>query len=111
MQDFLFPGRSTHALALILLTMAAGGFAVRPAVADPASQIVVAQTEKPSGQGTINAVDVSNHKLKITHGPVSVLNWPGMTMDFVVAPTIDLATIKPGMKISFTLSRADDKYV
>jgi Cu/Ag efflux protein CusF len=112
MQDFLFPGRANRARALVVLAIAAGGFAMRPAVADPAPRIVVAQTEKPSGQGTINAVDTISRKLKITHGPVSVLNWPGMTMDFAVASSIDLTAIKPGMKIGFTLSRdADDRYV
>jgi Cu(I)/Ag(I) efflux system protein CusF len=109
--DALTSNRRT--LAVILLTIAAAGFAAAPAAAADASHaLVVAQAEKPSGQGTINAVDIAAHKLKMTHGPVTVLNWPGMTMDFGVAPDVDLATIKPGMKISFTLSRgADGQYV
>ena len=57
-------------------------------------------------------MDTNNRKLKVTHGPVSVLNWPGMTMDFAVAPGVDLTTVKPGMISVSTLSRdADDKYV
>lgn len=113
MQNLPFSGRSKRALALILSTMTAGGLGTISAVASEAPhRIVVVQAEKPSAQGTINVVDANNHKLKITHGPVSVLNWPGMTMDFAVAPDIDLTTVKPGMMISFTLSRdADDRYV
>lgn len=72
------------------------------------SPAAVAQTEKPSGQGALNAIDAANRKLNITHGPITVLKWPGMTMDFGVAPSVDLAALKPGEKIVFTLTRGDD---
>ncbi len=72
----------------------------------------VARAEKPSGQGTLNAIDAAKRQLNITHGPIAALDWPGMTMDFGVAPGVDLTALKAGSKISFTLSRdADGMYV
>src|SRR3989338_2637807 len=35
-------------------------------------------------QGTLNAVNADG-TVNITHGPVETLDWPGMTMDFVLA--------------------------
>lgn len=56
----------------------------------------------------MNAIDVAGRKFNITHGPVAALNWPGMKMDFAVAPGVDLAALKPGAKIKFTLVRGED---
>jgi len=78
------------------------------APAQAADAAVVAQSEKPMGQGKINAIDAAGHKLNITHGPVAALKWPGMTMDFGVAPAVDLGALKPGSKIVFTLTRGAD---
>lgn len=75
------------------------------APARAADAVVVAQSEKPTSQGTINAIDAAGHKLNITHGPVAALKWPGMTMDFGVAPGVDLGALKTGSKITFTLAR------
>lgn len=87
-------------------------FAVTPSVtafAGPLSQtLLIAQAEKPTGQGTLNAIDAATRKLNITHGPIAALNWPGMTMDFGVAPGVDLGALKAGSKIKFTLTRGGD---
>lgn len=83
------------------------------AAASPAgTPIVLAQAEKPSGQGTVNAVDAAARKVNMTHGPIAALKWQGMTMDFTVAPSVDLVALKPGAKVGFTLSRgANGMYV
>jgi len=70
-----------------------------------ASGSVVAQMDKPTGQGTLNSIDAANRKVNITHGPVAALKWPGMTMDFIVTPEVDIKALKPGSKIFFTLRR------
>lgn len=57
------------------------------------------------GTGTINAVDAAAHKLNLSHGPISELGWPAMTMEFPVAPTVDLRALKPGMKVDFTIEQ------
>ncbi|MEA1672706.1 copper-binding protein [Nitrospirillum sp. BR 11163] len=64
------------------------------------------EAAKPSGTGTVNAVDPARHTLNLTHGPVAALNWPGMTMDFPVAPGIDLSGVAPGSQVMFTLGKS-----
>lgn len=55
--------------------------------------------------GTVNAVDPAQHKLNISHNPIPELGWPAMTMDFPVAPSVDLRSVKPGMKVNFTIEQ------
>jgi len=59
------------------------------------------------GTGTVNSVDASGHKINLTHGPIPALGWPGMTMDFAVAPAVDLRTLKPGARIDFTIEQRE----
>jgi Cu/Ag efflux protein CusF len=108
MQDFLFSTRYAL-MSAILFALGVGGLAPAGAAQD---SVHVAQTEKPTGQGTVNAIDAGQRKLNIMHGPVAALNWPGMTMDFTVAPGADISALKTGTKIIFTLGRgADGGYV
>jgi Cu/Ag efflux protein CusF len=58
--------------------------------------------------GTVNSVDARTHKINISHGPIQELSWPPMTMDFPVAPSVSLKSIKPGVRVKFTLEKADD---
>jgi Cu(I)/Ag(I) efflux system protein CusF len=58
--------------------------------------------------GTVNSVDTAAHKINISHGPIKDLGWPPMTMDFPVAPSVNLKSIKPGAKVNFTLEKGDD---
>ena len=99
--------------AIVTMAGIAIGFVALPGPSSAASKLrVIAQAEKPTGQGTLNAIDAPGRKLNITHGPIAALNWPGMTMDFGVAPGVDLKALKAGSKISFTLTRgADGMYV
>jgi len=72
----------------------------------------VAQTQdKPVGEaeGVIKGVDASEHKLLITHGPISgAIEMPAMTMSFLVAPGVDFTNLEKGKKIKFTVTR-DEK--
>jgi Cu(I)/Ag(I) efflux system protein CusF len=61
-----------------------------------------------SATGTINSVDVAAHRVNVSHGAIQALGWPPMTMDFPVAPSVDLNTIKPGAKVNFTLDKGSD---
>ena len=94
--------------ALGALTFLFVGACVQPTTSAAGDRIVVAQAEKPSGEGKVNSIDVPGRKINMTHGPVAALKWPGMTMDFGVAPGIDLSALKPGAKIGFTLKPAAD---
>jgi Cu/Ag efflux protein CusF len=58
--------------------------------------------------GTVNAVDPAQHKINLSHGAISALGWPAMTMEFPVAPSVDLTRIKPGNRVDFTLEKKGD---
>jgi Cu/Ag efflux protein CusF len=55
--------------------------------------------------GTVNAVDPAAHKINLSHQPIPALGWPAMTMDFPVAPTVDLSRIKPGSRVNFSIEK------
>jgi Cu/Ag efflux protein CusF len=58
--------------------------------------------------GTVNSLDAAAHKLNVSHGPIPAIGWPAMTMDFAVAPSVDLRALQPGTRISFTIEQGDD---
>jgi len=57
------------------------------------------------GTGTINSVDPAQHKVNLSHNPIPDIGWPAMTMDFPVAPSVDLKAIKPGSRVNFTIEQ------
>lgn len=59
------------------------------------------------GNGKVISVDRENLKVKLEHGPIASLNWPGMTMDFVVTRVALLDKLRPGVQIAFTLVPGD----
>jgi Cu/Ag efflux protein CusF len=58
--------------------------------------------------GTVNTVDAGEHKINISHQAIKAFGLPAMTTDLAVNPSIDLAAIKSGMKVSFSLVKAED---
>lgn len=58
--------------------------------------------------GKVNAVDAAQHKVTISHDPIPEIGWPAMTMEFPVAPSIDLEGIKPGSRVTFTIEKGKD---
>jgi Cu(I)/Ag(I) efflux system membrane fusion protein len=59
-------------------------------------------------QGTINAVDPDDHRANITHGPMTDIGMPGMTMDFAIAPELDAGDLPVGREIGLLLARNPD---
>jgi Cu/Ag efflux protein CusF len=57
------------------------------------------------GTGTVNSVDPGQHKVNMSHVPIPEIGWPAMTMEFPVAPSVDLKAIKPGMSVKFTIEQ------
>jgi Cu/Ag efflux protein CusF len=57
------------------------------------------------GTGTINSVDPAQHKVNLSHNPIPEIGWPAMTMEFPVAPSIDLTAIRPGTRVNFTIEQ------
>jgi hypothetical protein len=72
------------------VALAAGRPGRRTAAASAEMQMAHAGHGHAQGTGTVNSVDASGHKINLTHGPIPALGWPGMTMDFAVAPAVDL---------------------
>lgn len=68
-------------------------------------QPVHASNSDAHASGTVNAVDPAQHTINLSHGPISRLGWPAMTMDFPVAPSVDLNRIKAGSRVEFTLEK------
>mgnify|MGYP001350070568 CR=1 FL=1 len=67
-------------------------------------------TATASGTGTITALNASNRKVTIDHGPILAIKWPAMKMEFPVAPSVDLSKIKAGDTVTFTLSGSNNSY-
>jgi Cu/Ag efflux protein CusF len=67
-------------------------------------------TATGSGTGTITALNASNRKVTIDHGPIPAIKWPAMKMEFPVAPSVDLSKLKTGDRVTFTLSGSNNSY-
>ena len=79
-----------------------------PGMNDTMSDTKTATTA--NGTGTITALNAANHKITFDHGPIPAIKWPAMTMEFAVAPSVDLAKLKTGDKVNFTLSGSGNTY-
>ena len=53
--------------------------------------------------GRVDAVDLKQHRIRISHGPIEALSWPSMTMEFPVRSNVDLSHIKVGQELQFAL--------
>ena len=78
-----------------------------PAAAAPAAPRV-AQAAQVQGTGTVNSVDAAGHKVNLNHNAIPAIGWPAMTMDFAVAHAVDLRSLKPGTRVTFTMHRGGD---
>ena len=58
--------------------------------------------------GTVNGVDAAQHKINLSHNPIPSIGWPAMTMEFPVAPSVDLSRIKPGARVNFSIQKGKD---
>ena len=78
-----------------------------PAAAPPPSELQMAHADHNDahGTGTVNSVDPAQHKVNLSHNPIPEIGWPAMTMEFPVAPAIDLKAIKPGTRVNFTIEQ------
>ncbi|MEX5728645.1 Cu(I)/Ag(I) efflux system membrane fusion protein [Rhodovulum iodosum] len=79
-------------------------------VAEPAQDGDATQMEAAPPivvSGTIDAVDQNAGRATITHGPMTEIGMPGMTMDFAVEPGLDLAGLETGTEMTLTFARPD----
>lgn len=106
-------------MALLFRTVATAALfaATASAMAAPANTMIPTRGALPSplqlvheghsgaaqANGTVNAVDAIKHTVNLSHGSIKALGRPAMTMDFPVGPDVNLTTLKPGMRVNFTL--------
>lgn len=69
----------------------------------------VEQAEAPMKvMGTINAIDPQTSMANISHGPMMDIGMPGMTMDFGIAPSVQMQDLPVGIEISLLMTRNPD---
>jgi Cu/Ag efflux protein CusF len=59
------------------------------------------------GTGTVNSIDAAAHTINVSHGLIPTIGRPAMTVDFAVAPSVDLRAVKPGIRINFTIEQGE----
>lgn len=86
--------------------------AVLAALATTAAYIAPAQAQQEgSGSGEVRRVNAQEGKVTITHGPISGLDLPAMSLVYRVKDPVQLKDLKPGDKVSFTARRENGQYV
>jgi len=64
------------------------------------------------GTGTVTAVNAAQHRVGLQHEPIPAIGWPAMSMEFAVAPSVNLQAIQPGSRVNFSIEKgADGMYV
>jgi Cu(I)/Ag(I) efflux system protein CusF len=63
-----------------------------------------------TGTGTITSLNAAGRKVTLDHAPMPEINWPAMKMEFPVAASVDLAKLKTGDKVRFTVSGSGSNY-
>lgn len=58
--------------------------------------------------GTINSVDAASGMANITHGPITEIGMPGMTMDFTLDSSVDPVTLPVGRETGLLLVQGPD---
>lgn len=62
-----------------------------------------------SGTATVISVDKAAGRIKLNHGPIPALKWPGMKMGFVAKPEV-IGSIAPGDKVIIDIRSGGGKY-
>ncbi|MBI5936701.1 MAG: efflux RND transporter periplasmic adaptor subunit [Betaproteobacteria bacterium] len=76
------------------------------------SPATTAKTVGHRGDGVVETIDAKVGTVTLSHGPIASLNWPPMTMDFVLANPALAAKLKPGARVSFEMvERQPGEYV
>ncbi|HUF19477.1 MAG TPA: efflux RND transporter periplasmic adaptor subunit [Burkholderiales bacterium] len=68
------------------------------------------ETREHVAEGRVEKVDPKAGKVVISHGPVPSLEWPPMTMGFVVRDKALLEQLEPGQAIEFRFVETEDAY-
>jgi Cu/Ag efflux protein CusF len=65
------------------------------------------QSSQPiAAVGVVRKVDTAKRKVTLSHEAIAAIGWPAMTMDFAVAPDVDLLAVQAGQPVDFNLARS-----
>ncbi len=76
--------------------------------ADAAAAEPMAEAPPMEVTGTINSVDPEGGMANVTHGPMTQIGMPGMTMDFALDPVVDAASLPVGQELMLLLQQNAD---
>ena len=90
--------------------------AVAAGAQTPAPQVHGTPTTKPAAStgvydGQIRRINKESRRVTISHGPLTGFDMPAMTMAFRVKDPAQLATLKDGDKVKFSLEKSGDDLV
>jgi Cu/Ag efflux protein CusF len=98
------------ASAAVVAALAIGAGAQAPAPHDHGTP-----TAKPAANvlydGQVKRINKETRRVTISHGPLTEFNMPAMTMAFPVKNPAQLATLKDGDKVKFSLEQAGENLV
>ena len=98
--NFLIDAESNLKAAISGFGHAAHGSA-KPAQQDASAAKSTSVNIGHKAEGTVDAIDTKTGGVSISHGPVTSLKWPAMTMQFKTANDALLKDLKPGSAIAF----------
>jgi Cu(I)/Ag(I) efflux system protein CusF len=78
---------------------------------DKMNSASTAEAATHKATGTVKAVDATKGTVTLAHGPVKSLNWPAMTMTFVVKDKMFFDKLAVDKKVSIDFTKQDKDYV
>lgn len=58
-------------------------------------------------EATVNSVMTDHRMINVDHGAIEEWEWPSMTMDFIVAESVDINELKAGMSLHMEITKTD----
>lgn len=54
---------------------------------------------------TVNSLMLGHRMINVSHGAIPLWDWPAMSMDFLVAPELDITNLEKGMQLQIEIKR------
>ena len=61
------------------------------------------------GRGRVKAVNAGEGRVELDHEPIAAMQWPAMSMGFIVEDKAQLSGLKPGDAVEFEVRAQPDK--
>lgn len=56
-------------------------------------------------KATVNDVMAAHRMVNVSHGAISLWDWPAMSMDFIVSPNVDMNQLQKGITLQLEIQR------